>query len=117
MSHINSSGSGGGGGSTGLLTLNYTGITFANSPYTVQSTDTFIGVNGTGGAVTVVLPNAPTIGRVYVVKDISGTAFSNHITVTTAGGTVLIDLTTTFVMNTPLQAAQFLFNGTKYLIF
>lgn len=115
MSHINSSSTG--GGSTGLLTLNYTGVTFASSPYTVLSTDTFIGVNSTSGPVTVLLPNAPAVGRVYIVKDISGTAFSNNITVTTAGGTVLIDLTTTLVMNTPLQAAQFLFNGTKYLIF
>lgn len=107
----------GGGGSSGILTLNYTFVDHALSPYTTISTDSFIGVDSSGGVVSILLPNAPTTGRVYIVKDITGSAFTDHITVTTVGGAVLIDLSTTFVINTPLQAAQFLFNGTKYLIF
>lgn len=114
MSQSGSS-SGGNGGASGILRLNYTSVT--TTPYVVQPTDSFLGVTTTTSAMTVQLPNNPAVGRVYVVKDASGFAAVRNITVTTVGGTVLIDSAATFIMNTGFQATQFLFNGTKYLAF
>ncbi len=101
--------------SSGTTTLNYTSVT--TTPYVVLSTDSFLGVSTTSLAITVELPNAPSTGRVYIVKDATGFAAARNITVTTVGGTVLIDASATFIMNTGFQATQFLFNGTKYLAF
>lgn len=114
MSQITSF-SGSGGGSSGTLTLNYTLVN--TTPYVVQSTDTFLGVDTTTLAITIELPNAPTTGRVYIVKDIVGLAAIHNITLTTVGGVVDIDGATTFVINTSFEAVQLLFNGTEYLIF
>jgi hypothetical protein len=114
MSQITSF-SGSGGGGSGTLTLNYTSVT--TTPYVVQSTDEFLGVTTTTLAITIELPNAPTTGRVYIVKDATGFAAAHNITVTTVGGAVLIDAATTYIMNTGFEATQFLFNGTKYLAF
>jgi len=115
MSQITSYGSGGGGGSTGILILNYTLVT--TSPYVVQATDSFIGVQTSTTAITIELPDSPTIGRVYVIKDIDGTAYLHNITVTTVGGVVDIDSAPTYIMNSSFQSIQLLFNGTEYLIF
>ncbi len=109
------SASGGGGGGGGTTTLNYRTVT--TTPYVVQSNDDFLGVNTTATAITIQLPNAPAVGRAYIIKDISGTAVVRNITVTTVGGTVLIDLNASIVINTSLESLQFLFNGTKYLVF
>ncbi len=114
MSQITSLGSGGGGGS-GTLTLNYTLVT--TTPYVVQASDTFLGVDTTTLAITIQLPNAPATGRVYVVKDIIGLAAIHNITITTVGGVVDIDSSPTFAMNTSFEAVQLLFTGTEYLIF
>lgn len=115
MSQAGSASSGGGGSGSGTLVLNYTLVN--TTPYTVQLTDTFLGVDTTTLSITIRLPNAPATGRVYVIKDIIGLATLRNITVTTVGGTVLIENATAFIMNTSLEAIQVLFNGTKYLVF
>jgi len=69
------------------------------------------------GAKTVQLPNAATLGKVFIVKDRTGSAGTFNITVTTVGGAVNIDGATTFVMNTNFQAAQFIGSGTSYEVF
>ncbi|MFQ5874303.1 MAG: hypothetical protein ACE5JL_10945 [Dehalococcoidia bacterium] len=54
--------------------------------YTATATDKIIGVDTTGGAVTITLPTAETTaGRTYVVKDQGGSAGTNNITVATEG--------------------------------
>jgi hypothetical protein len=100
---------------TGTTTLTYTSVT--TTPYTVLSTDEFLGVTTSALAITIDLPNAPATGRVYTIKDVSGLASTNNITVTTVGGSVNIDGATSFVMNTNYQSINVLFNGTAYLIF
>lgn len=114
MSQSGSASSSGGGGS-GVLILNYTLVN--TTPYTTVSTDEFLGVDTTTLSITVRLPDAPVVGRVYVVKDITGLATLRNITVTTVGGTVLIDNASAFIMNSSLESIQVLFNGTKYLVF
>lgn len=91
----------------------------SSSPYVVgDTTEYFIPVN-TSAARTIQLPNAPSAGagRVYIVKDATGTASSFNISVTTPGGTVTIDGSTTYTMSTNFQALQFVFDGTKYYVF
>ncbi len=116
MSQITSFG-GGSSPTPGILLLNYTAVNHAQSPYTVLSADEFIGVTVTGGTVEILLPNAPSTGRVYIVKDNIGLSPISNITVTTVGGTVLIDSEATAVINSSFESLQLLFNGTEYLIF
>lgn len=78
---------------------NATNITFASSPYSVLSTDYFIGCDATGGAVIVNLPAAALSKRQIIVKKMDSSA--NACTVTRAGSD-LIDGATTVV-----DAAQY----------
>jgi len=100
---------------TGTTNLTYTNV--AVSPYVVLATDEYLSVDSSGGPIQVNLPNAPATGRVWIIKDRTGSAAANNITVTTVGGVVLIDGAATFVMNTNREAINVLFNGTAYEVF
>lgn len=95
----------------------YTAVNAAASPYTVLSTDYYLGVTPTAGVVSIRLPNAPSTGRIFVVKDSAGTAATNNITVTTVGGAVTIDGATSYVISVNYVAANFIFNGTSYEVY
>ena len=99
----------------GTLTLTVTPVN--TSPYVVLSTDQYLSVDSSGGAIQINLPNAPSTGRMYTIKDRSGTADTNNITVTTVGGAVTIDGSTSYVMNTEYAAINVIFNGSSYEIF
>lgn len=86
----------------------------AVTPYVATATDYFIAIDCSGGIKTVQLPNAPATGRAFVIKDYTGNATANNVTVTTVGGAVLIDGATTYVLNTNYEAVQVIFDGTKY---
>ena len=94
--------------------VTYTAVTNAMSPYTVLGTDYYLGCNVTGGVITILLPNAPATGRVFIAKDNAGLAATSNITLTTVGGAVNIDGATSFVMNTAYESANVIFNGTSY---
>lgn len=85
-------------------------------PYTALSTD-YVILASSSSAHTIKLPNAPTTGCVYIIKDVTGNAATDNITVTTVGGVVDIDGATTYVMNNNYQANGFVFNGTQWNIF
>jgi hypothetical protein len=102
---------------TGTTTLTYTAVAHGASPYTVLATDDYLGVDSTLGVVSILLPNAPATGRVFIVKDSKAQAVANNITVTTVGGAVTIDGATTYVMKTNYQSVQVIFNGTSYEVF
>ncbi len=102
---------------TGADIVNYTVVNFAASPYSAIATDYYISADVTGGAITIRLPNAATLGRVFVIKDKVGLAATNNITVTTVGGAVNIDGAVTFVMNTAYEAVQLIGNGVSYEVF
>lgn len=95
--------------------LAYTNVN--TTPYVVLNTDEFLGVDCSGGAITIQLPNAPSTGRVFYIKDRTGFANTFNITVTTVGGLVNIDGATSYVMNTQYAAISVLFSGTDYQIF
>ena len=102
---------------TGAIVYNYVSTNDAASPYTVAATNYYIGVDSSAGVVSILLPNAPTTGRAIVVKDKTGSAATNNITITTVGGAVLIDGATSFVMNTNYEAVSVLFNGVSWEVY
>lgn len=102
---------------SGEQVITITSLTSASSPYTVLSSDYYLSCDVSGGVLTINLPNAPTTGKVYIVKDSGGDANTNNITVTTVGGVVTIDGATSRVISTDYAALQFVFNGTSYEVF
>lgn len=100
---------------TGYTVLEYTNVN--TTPYVVVATDEYLSVDSSSLAITVELPNAPIIGRTYIIKDRVGNAVANNITITTVGGVVLIDGNATYALNTAYAAIQVLFNGSNYEIF
>lgn len=100
---------------SGTIVYGYTNVN--TSPYVVLVDDDYISVDSSGGAITIQLPNAATLGKTFIIKDRTGSAGTNNITVTTVGGAVNIDGATTFVMNTNYQAISIIGNSTTYEIF
>lgn len=90
----------------------YTDINFLSSPYTVVPSDYFISCDTSGGAITLNFPNVPAAKRTWVVKDRTGNAGVNNITVTTPGGVVTFDGSATFTLNTNFSSIQLLANAT-----
>lgn len=94
---------------------NYTNV--SSSPYVVPLTDLYISVDTSAIAITVQLPNAPTTDRIFYIKDRTGNAATNNITVTTVGGAVTIDGATSLVMNKAFESIALVFNGTSYEVY
>ncbi len=82
------------------------------SPYTVVAADQYISCDTSGGAITLNFPNAPTANREWVVKDRTGNAAANVVTITTPGGIVRFDGVTTFPLNTAYASVSLLANST-----
>lgn len=102
---------------TGYQVINAIATNHAASPYTAIATDYYIGVDTSGGTVTIRLPNAPITNRTFVIKDSTGHAAASNISVTTPGGSVTFDGQTTYTMNANYQAINVRFNGTNYEVF
>jgi hypothetical protein len=90
----------------------YTNVTHAMSPYTVLSTDEYLSVDCSGGVVTLNFPNAPTANRTWIVKDRTGSSAASNITLTTPGGTVTFDGSTSYVMKINYYSVNILANAT-----
>ena len=102
---------------TNFTPFAYTQINHASSPYTVLSTDNYISADPTAGTISILLPNAPTTFRKFIIKDRTGTASTNNISVTTVGGAVTIDGQTTYTIAGNFGAIELLFNGTSYEVY
>lgn len=84
-----------------------TAITFAMSPYTPTNADTVLLVNTSGGAVTVNMqPAASRLGSDITVKDDTGNAAANPISVV-RNGAETIDGLTTYLIDSNYGAATF----------
>lgn len=82
--------------------------------YQILVTDNIIGVSR-AGAVNVTTPaSGANTGQSWTVKDESGAAAANNITITAGTGT--IDGAATFVINTNFGSATFYFTGTNYFV-
>ena len=92
--------------------LSYTNVDHAASPYTVLPGDYYISVDCSAGAVTLLFPNAPTVNETWIVKDRTGSSATNNITITTPGGAVTFDGSTTYVLNTAYESVNLIANAT-----
>lgn len=104
-----------GGGSSDTIAI--TTVDFGVTPYTVQSGDIYLQCDVSGGVLTLLFPDTPVTGRIYYIKDATGSAATNNITLTTVSGTDTIDSYTSFPMNTNYQAVSLIFDGVGYEIY
>ena len=89
--------------------------TFAASA-NISNTDQYIAVTSTASPVSLVLPTANVMqGQTFVIKDESGGASANNITIT--AGAATIDGAASFVINLNYGAINVTFDGTNYFIF
>lgn len=102
---------------SGEQVIAITALDNTDSPYTVLTADYYMTCDVSAGALTIRLPNVPTTGKVFIVKDAGGDSATNNITVTTVGGVVNIDGATSFIINTNYRSLQFVFTGAAYEIF
>lgn len=93
----------------------YTNVAVA--AYNVLTTDYYISVDCSVVPVTLKFANAATLKKSFVVKDRTGNAAINNITITTIGGAVNIDGATTFVMNTAYESVSLVGNGSSYELY
>ncbi len=112
---------------TGLTGLTVTGPTTLNGaqfvkqtvpgayPYTVLITDYIVHVD-TSAARTINLPDGPTAGQVFIIKDTTGTANTFNISLTTVSNLVTIDGATTQTMSSNWAAMAVVFDGTSYKV-
>jgi hypothetical protein len=103
---------------THTLTINvtgfepdYTSVTHAMSPYTVLPTDTYLSVDCSAGPVTLNFPNVPNFKETWTVKDRTGNASINNISITTPGATVTFDGHTTYIITSNYGAVNLLANA------
>lgn len=83
-------------------------------PYTVVESDEVVLVDTDGGARTINLPDAPTTGFHVYIKDDDGNAGANNITVTSVGGAIDIDGSTTQLMIENYETFHVVFTGSTY---
>lgn len=95
----------------------YVNVTHAMSPYTVGATDYFISCDPTAGVITILLPNSPGPRREFIVKDRTGQAQTNNVTITTPGGIDTIDGLTSYIFTDNYESLEMLFNGLSYETF
>lgn len=90
-------------------------LTETATNYTVLSTDLIIGVTSTAAPRTITLPTAAAAnkGQIYTVKDESGGALLNNITINVTGGGN-IDGAATAVILTNYGSFNFYSNGTQW---
>ena len=104
---------------TGTSTLNGAQIVKQTAPgaypYDVLVTDYIVLVDSSV-ARTIRLPNAPTTGQVFVIKDNVGSQAANNTTLTTVGGAVTIDGAVSVTIATNWTSLSVVFNGTSYRV-
>ncbi len=99
-------------GSTGRLILTYRNTAVSTL---VTGDDAIIGVTDTSAARTITMPAAPAfIGQVWTIKDESGAASTNNITVDGNGN--LIDGAATILIDTNYGSINLYWNGTNFSV-
>jgi hypothetical protein len=108
-------------GNTITITLTETASSYTNvvgpTTYTVTPTNYYISCDATLGNITILLPNTTNASREFVIKDRTGFAGTNNITVTTVGGVVTIDGNVLYIFTDGYESLEMLFNGTTYETF
>jgi hypothetical protein len=96
-----------------LLLTGATVIGFADSPYTVPATISVLFVNTGGGAITINLTASPVLDRVLIIKDVTGNALLNNITIDADGATT-IDGAATVTININYGVYRLIVTGSDW---
>lgn len=88
-------------------------IVITGSTYIITPTDTVIFVNS-GVPTSIILPGSPVLGQIVIVKDMSGAAFVNNITIT--AGTNTIDGFNSVIISQDYQSLTFAWNSIEWNI-
>jgi hypothetical protein len=96
-----------------LQTQNIKVVVPGSFPYTANAGDGLIVCN-ISGASTVNLEASPMLGSSHIIKDNSGTAATNNITITPNSGN--IDGGSSYVINANYGAVEVIYNGTQWNI-
>lgn len=109
-------------GAGNTVTVNSTGIFFTyinvnTTPYVVLDTDVYLSVDTSVTPIEVQLPDNALLGEPFFIKDRTGNAVNNPITVTTVSGIINIDAASTFIMDSAYQSISVVGNGTDYEIY
>lgn len=94
-------------GNPGLLPVSFV----TDSPYTPGTDEYFL---ATDDGVEIILPITPATGRTYIVKDFSGNAEANNITVSSAPDTIDGELSK--VINVNFGSLTFVFNSVEWSV-
>ena len=86
--------------------------------YNISSADHFVGVDTTGGPITLTLPstsNAPS-GKIYIIKDEGGNAATNNIVINTADSAKIDNLDAVSLVSN-YGAISIYYNGSDWHIY
>lgn len=83
--------------------------------YTGTNTDAYIIVDSTTGPIDITLPSASVAGKIFCIKDGTGAAATNAITVVTAGAE-LIDGVASYDLDTAREWVMLIFDGTNWQV-
>ncbi len=89
----------------------YTNVNFSMSPYSVLASDYYLSVDCSLGPVSLLFPNSPTSLQTWIIKDRTGSASTNAITVTTVASSLLIDGSTSIKLTSNYESIQLLANS------
>lgn len=111
-------------GSTNTYKLADSGLSFvrtavSTSPYSVLESDEFVGVDSSGGAITVNLPEISGLSaqkRVYITDE-AGTAATNNITIATAGSDTVLGAASLVINQNYSSYSLYSDGGTKWVVF
>lgn len=98
-------------GFSGGITYKVTSV--STSTYVILKSDYILSVNF-AGSVAMTLPSGPTKGDFYTIKDQSGNADINNITITPATGT--IDGVSNYIISTNYQSVDIVYTGSEWSI-
>ena len=96
------------------LTVAVTSVVFGDSPYTVVSSDFLIAVDSALGAVILNLPSSATTGKVYKIKDITGSAATHNITINGNGHN--IDGSASSTISSNYGKLEVIYTGTRWSV-
>jgi hypothetical protein len=120
-----------GGGTQGIMTsgagntitikvttqeTNYTNVTAAMSPYFVNVSappiDQYISVDCSAGPVELNFPDVPTVRQTWIVKDRTGSASTNNITIRATNGSTRFDGMTSYLIISNFGSIQLIATDT-----
>lgn len=91
-----------------------TSISSAGGTYAVLADDDYIAITLLAVPFQINLPATPTLGDTFTIKDTTGDAGTNNVTVSGNGNNV--DGSTTFLLSQPYAAAIFTFTGSQWSV-